>query len=258
MHMRMSLRAALLAAMLWVTRTAAAQSTAAEHIALGDNAHDARKSAEALAHYDAAIKADSTSYEALWKAAREEVDLGEFNPSKEERSQLYASAERHARRAVAVNPSDAEGHFHLARSIGRNALTMGTRDRIKYAKEVRNEALESLKLNPKHPGSLHVMGLWNAEVMRLNGFSRMIAKTFLGGAIFGQASWKEAVRYMEESAEVEPNRLVHHLDLGKIYLDVGDKAKAREQFELVMRGNVTDFNDEHYKQDAETRLRELK
>ena len=257
MHMRMSLRAALLAAMLWVTRTAAAQS-AAEHIALGDNAHDARNSTEALAHYEAAIKTDSTSYEALWKAAREEVDLGEFNSSKEERSRLYASAERHARRAVAVNPNDAEGHFHLARSIGRNALTMGTRDRIKFAKEVRNEALESLKLNPKHPGSLHVMGLWNAEVMRLNGFSRMIAKNFLGGAIFGQASWKEAVRYMEESATVEPNRLVHHLDLGKIYLDVGDKTKAREQFELVMRGTVTDFNDEHYKQDAEGRLRELK
>ena len=49
---------------------------------------------------------------------------------------------------------------------------MGTRDQIKYAGEVREQALEALKFNPKHPGALHVMGVWNAEVMRLNGISR--------------------------------------------------------------------------------------
>lgn len=255
--MRMSIRAVLLTAMLWGTRTAGAQ-TAAEEVALGDKEHATLNVAAALQHYQQAIAADSNSYEALWKAAREAVDLGEFNPSDSARTKLYLDAERYARRAVAVNPGDAEGHFHLARAIGRNALTMGTRDRIKYAKEVRAEALEALRIDPKHPGALHVMGVWNAEVMRLNGFSRMIAKAFLGGAIFGEASWKEAVRYMEESVAAEPGRLVHHLDLGKVYADVGQKDKAREQFELVVRGAPTDYNDPSYKKDAEKRLGELR
>ena len=254
---RMSIRAAALAAMLCVTRTSQAQ-TAAEHVALGDREHAAMRADAALAQYEQAIAADSNDYAAYWKAAREAVDLGEFNPNKDERTRLYQNAERYARRAVTLMPADAEGHFHLARAIGRNALTMGTRDRIKFAKEVRNQALEALKADPKHPGALHVMGVWNAEVMRLNGFSRMIAKNFLGGQIFGQASWKEAVRYMEESAAVEPDRLVHHLDLGKIYADVGDKAKAREQFELVVRGTATEYNDPHYKEEAERRLKELR
>jgi tetratricopeptide (TPR) repeat protein len=257
MSLRMSIRVAVIAAMLSVTRMAAAQS-AAEHVAIGDSLHAAMNVAAALQHYEDAIRADSNDYAAYWKAAREAVDLGEFNESKEERARLYQTAERYARRAVALNPRDAEGHFHLARAIGRNALTMGTRDRIKYAKEVRNHALEALKLDPKHPGALHVMGVWNAEVMRLNGFSRMIAKNFLGGQIFGEASWKEAVRYMEESVAVEPGRLVHHLDLGRIYADVGDKVKAREQLELVVKEPVGEYNDKHYKEQAAQRLAELR
>jgi tetratricopeptide (TPR) repeat protein len=257
MSMRMSIRVAMIAAMLSVTRIVAAQS-AAEHVAIGDREHVAMNVAAALQHYEQALAADSNDYAASWKAAREAVDLGEFNSSKDERTRLYQAAERYARRAVMLNPRDADGHFQLARAIGRNALTMGTRDRIKFAKEVRNHALESLNLDPKHPGALHVMGVWNAEVMRLNGFSRMIAKTFLGGQIFGQASWKEAARYMEESVAAEPNRLVHHLDLGRVYADVGDKAKAREQLELVVNGPISEYNDKNYKVEAERQLKELR
>ena len=257
MIMRLSLRTVVVAAMLAVTRVAGAQS-AAEHVALGDREHAAMNVTAALKHYEAAIAAEPTNYEALWKASREAVDLGEFNDNKDERTKLYADAEQYARRAVQANGSDAEAHFHLARALGKNALTMGTKDRIKYAGIVRSQALEALKLDPNHPGALHVMGVWNAEVMRLNGFSRMIAKNFLGGKIFGEASWNEARRYMEASVAADPNRLTHHLDLGKIYADTDDKAKAREQFELVVRGPATEYNDKHYQQDAERRLRDLR
>ena len=256
----MNMRTAVLAAMLFAAPFASgvAQSAAAEHIAKGDSAREAMQSANALQHYEAAVKADSLNYEALWKASREAVDLGEFNPSKDEQIRLYAVAEQYARRAVAVNSQDAEGHFNLARAIGRNALRMGTRDRIKYAKVVRVEALEALKHSPKHAGALHVMGVWNAEVMRLNGFSRMIAKNFLGGQIFGEASWDNAVRYMEESVQEEPNRIVHRLDLGKVYMDRDMKDKAREQFQTLLNQPDRDANDKSYKRDAEQQLNKLR
>src|SRR5213075_1686948 len=139
----MNMRTAVLAAMLIAPPSgiALAQSSAAEHIARGDSAHAAMQTASALQHYEAAIRADSNNYEALWKASQEAVDLGEFNANRDEQTRLYNLSEQLARRAVAVKPEDAEGHFNLARAIGRNALRMGTRDRIKYAKVVRNEAL---------------------------------------------------------------------------------------------------------------------
>jgi tetratricopeptide (TPR) repeat protein len=202
--------------------------------------------------------ADTNSYDWLVKAASDAVDRGEFNPSDEQRTALYKNAEQYARRAVAANPNDAEGHFELARAIGRNALTMGTRDRIKYAGVVRDEAIAALKLNPNHDGAMHIMGVWNAEVMRLNGFSRMIAKNFLGGQVFNAASWDSAATYLEKAVAVAPNRITHHLDLAAVYADRDLNTKAREQYEWIARATPAEYNDAKYKEEAARRLKELR
>jgi tetratricopeptide (TPR) repeat protein len=237
--------------------TASAQSPA-EHIAIGDSIYALFKPEEALPHYDAAIGPDSSNYEALWKSARSHIDLAEAERDEGRRNRFSRAAESLARRAIRVNPQDAEAHFHLARALGRRALTVGVRDRVKFATEVRAEALEALRLSQDHPGALHVLGVWNAEVMRLNGVSRFVAKNVLGGKVFSEASWARAVSYMERAVAVDPDRIVHRLDLGKIYLDRGDKAKARALFELVTRGRRIDFNDPAFKREAEAELAKLR
>lgn len=252
----MRLRTAALLAICALAPTAGAQ-TAAEQIAAGDREYASLKPAAALPHYEAAIAADAKNYEALWKASRTAVDIGEMDTNAAARKQTYRNAEAYARRAVEANPADAEGHFHLARSLGRTALSLGKRDRVKYAGEVRAHALKALELNPRHPGALHVMGMWNAEIMRLSGLQRFAAKTLLGGKVFSEASWKEAVRYMEASVASEPERIVHRIDLAEVYEDVGDKAKAREQYQRIVRSAVLDAKDPAYKAQAEERLKKL-
>jgi tetratricopeptide (TPR) repeat protein len=237
--------------------TARAQ-TPAEHIAIGDSVYAQFKPDEALKQYEAAIGTDSSNYEALWKAARSEIDLAEAEKDEGRRDRYSVAGEALARRAIKVNQNDAEAHFHLARALGRRALSVGPKDRVKYATAVRDEAMEALRINPNHPGALHVMGVWNAEVMRLNGFERFFAKNLLGGRVFSEASWDKAVSYMERSVAADPDRIVHHLDLGKIYADMGDKAKARAQFEMVVRGRHIDFNDPTYQRQAQAALDKLK
>ena len=245
------------AVLLAVAPALAYGQTAAEHVTLGDRDHEALNLASAVKHYEAALAVDSNYSPALLKAALDAVDLGEFDANTARRDTLYKAAEQFARRAVALNPNDATAHFELARAIGRNAQTMGTRDKIKFAGEVHDQAMEALRLNPKHAGALHVMGVWNAEVMRLNGISRMIAKNFLGGKIFGEASWDNAQKYLEQSVALEPNRIVHRLDLGKVYADREDKAKAREEFDWIAKATPTEYNDRHYKEQAAEELKRL-
>jgi tetratricopeptide (TPR) repeat protein len=240
-----------------VGRIASGQS-AAEHIALGDREHAALNAANALKQYEAALALEPNNSDALIKAANDAVDLGEFNPNVDQRTALYRSGEQYARRAIAANPNDAEAHFQLARAVGRNALTMGARDRVKFAREVRDQALETLRIDPKHSGALHVMGVWNAEVMRLNGLSRMIARNFLGGQVFAEANWDNAQRYLEQAVALDPNRIAHRLDLAAVYADRNQKAKAIEQYEWIGRAPVTDFNDPNYKADAARRLTALR
>lgn len=257
----MSIRYLAVTVVTLMCATAASAQTAAEHIAAGDKATVELNATEALADYRAAIAADSSSEQAYWKASRELVDLGEYEPDKDKQKEYYGEAEKLAKRAVELNPTDPEGHFSVARAVGRVALSVGKKERVRYAKEVRTEALETLRLDSAHAGANHVMGRWNAEIMRLSGFSRFMAKNFLGGDVFGTASWAEAVRYMERAVALDPNRITHHLDLAEVYRDrnkPGDLDKAREQFQAVIDGPITDYNDHHYKQEAQDELAKLK
>lgn len=198
------------------------------------------------------------TYDDLWRAAMVAVDEGEFEKNAVTRTALYAKATGYARRAVVLNPGDAEGHFHLARALGRTALSLGPRERVKYGIEVRDHALLALRSTPRHPGALHVMGVWNAEVMRLNGFSRAVAKTFLGGQVFNTASWPEAVRYLELAVQIEPDRLVHRLDMARIYRDIGRLDDARAAYRAALNCANMDANDAMYRQQAGDELRRMR
>lgn len=201
---------------------------------------------------------EPSTYLELWQAAAAAVDQGEFEKNEATRSALYAKATGYARRAVALNPGDPEGHFHLSRALGRTALALGPRDRVKYGIEVRDEALAALKLAPRHPGALHVMGVWNAEIMRLSGISRAVARAFLGGQVFSTASWNEAVRYLELAVEIEPSRLVHRLDLARIYRDTDRPNDAKAAYRAAIAAPASDVNDAVYRQQAIDELKKLR
>ncbi|HEU5184599.1 MAG TPA: hypothetical protein VFU01_08520 [Gemmatimonadaceae bacterium] len=228
------------------------------HLAAGDSAYTALQPAAALAHYEAAIARDSTDYEALWKASRSLADLAEYEGDKVKRAEMYRRAEDLARRAVTVKSNDAEAHFHLARALGRVALSHGPKDRVKYGKAVREEAIEALRLDPDHPGALHVMGMWHAEVRRLPRIARFFARSFLGGQILSSAEWSEAVRLLSRAVEVDPHRLAHHLDLARIYRDIDQRDQARVHYQHVIDGQPTDYNDAHYKREAAEEIARLK
>ena len=239
-----------------VASTPLQAQTAAEHIVLGDRDRAAMNAEGALRHYQAAIQVDADNAEALWRAAGEAIDLGEFNDAG--RDSLYRLGEQYARRAVQADPKSSMAHFALAKAIGRRALSLGARERVKFAGEVRKEAMEALALDSTNAGALHVMGRWHANIMRLSGVSRFLAKNLLGGRVFNEANWKDAVSYLERAAALEPERIVHRLELASVYADTNNKAKAREQYQVALQLNPRDYNDTHYKQLAERQLQELR
>jgi tetratricopeptide (TPR) repeat protein len=243
-----------------VIESAALPPDPAAEIAQGVAAFTARQPDLALRHFENALAVDSTSYEANWRAALALITLGNETPDSvksPERDSLFARAERDARRAVAADSLGADGHFLLARALGQTALTKGKKERIRLAGEVRHEALRAIELDPRHDGAYHVLGRWNAEVMRLSGFSRFFARSFLGGDIFGQASWDAAISNLQQAVQLDSTRITHRLDLARVYVDRKRYTDARNQLGAVETLPVRDFDDPRLKQDAAALLQKI-
>jgi tetratricopeptide (TPR) repeat protein len=225
----------------------------ADHIALGIAATEAHDLRIALQHFQAALDQDSSNYEANWRAALTLGILGDLfprAPKSAERDSLYAQAERYAQRAVAADPAGADGHFALSASVGRASLNLSNEAKVRRAAVIRNEALRALAINPRHDGAYHILGRWNAEIMRLSRISRFLAKNFLGAGVFNQASWTKAVYYMEKAVQLDPGRIQHHLALADIYADRKRFRDAEVQLRLVDSLPEREAVDSNYKRQA--------
>jgi tetratricopeptide (TPR) repeat protein len=251
----------LAAAALALTALPALAQDLPGHLAAGDAARCQRNAEEALAHYRAALALDSMSYDALWRASQVLVDMGKQLPNAQRasRDSLYAEGLALAQRAVNVNAQGADGHFMVAVATGRVALTKGARERVRFAGVVRESALRAIELNPRHAGAMHVMGRWNAEIERLPGVTKFFAKTFLGAAIFNQASWENAFTYYDQAIALEPDNIYHHLDMAEALVDADRQQDAIPHLERVAQLPLgCDPMDATYQQQAAQLLERLR
>jgi tetratricopeptide (TPR) repeat protein len=254
------MRALPIAAALALAAGPLAAQTIAEHIAAGDSARCQRDPHAALAQFQEALALDSLNYEANWKAARELTDIGKLMPDslKKQRDTVYADALALAQRAVRVDSNGADGHYMVAVAVGRVALTKGPRERVRSARLVRDEALRAIALDSLHDGALHVMGRWNAEIMRLPGLTKFFAKTFLGAGIFNRASWDSAVIYFNDAIRINPTNIYHHLDLAEALVDAHHPEEARPHLEIVAQLPLgCDAGDPVYKEEAAALLEKI-
>ena len=247
-------RSLLLAACLAVPAGLPAQ---VDPIAAGIAANGLHDFMAARSHFETALRHDAHSYEASWRLALVLIDIAKQTPDRLKspaRDSLYLAAEIYAHRAVAAKPDGAEGHFALANAVGRGALSKGTKERIRRASVVRNEAMRTIEIDPHHDGAWHILGRWNAEVMRLSAIEKFFARTFLGAAVFSAASWDEAERDLRLAVLYGPNRIVHRFDLAEILVSRKEWTAAKQELDAVLALPTTDVSDTSYKRQARDRM----
>lgn len=255
------MRASTTLIMLCLVGPLAAQGTVAEHIARGDSLRAALSSAAALRHFQEALALDSTSYEANWKAAREIADVAkqlQGDSLSTRRDSLYTLGRAYAERAIRADSTQADGHFALALVLGRLSLTKGSKERIKYAKIIYDEALRATQIDSLHDGADHILGQWNAEVKRLSGFQRFFAKALFGGGFMDKASWEDAVKYLARAVRLNPQHVYHRLALAAVYVDLDSIPQATRELEAIATLPTTDPMDPQYRSWAAEALADLK
>jgi len=231
------------------------------HIALGDSAGLMHPDVQ-LRHYQAALAADSLRYEANWKAARAIADVakqiqGNADSLKQRRDSLYAVGRVYAERAIRADSTKADGHYVLAMVLGRLSRTKGSKERVRYAKIIYDEATRAVQIDSTHDNAHHVLGAWNAEVKRLSGFQRFFAKALYGGGFMDKATWDDAVRQLQTAVRLRPDHIYHRLELAEVYIDLGKYSLARVQLQAIAALPPVDVLDPQYKEDAAALFKDI-
>jgi tetratricopeptide (TPR) repeat protein len=79
-------------------------------------------------------------------------------------------------------------------------------------------------------------------------------------AIYGKlpdASNEKAINCFKKAITLQPGRAIHHLELGRAYLALGEKQKAREEFNTGLALPSTDKDDDDNKGRARATLEKL-
>ena len=234
----------------------------AGHLAVGDSVGLMHPDVQ-LRHYQAALAEDSTRYDANWKAAQAIANVakqiqGNADSLKNRRDSLYAVGRVYAERAIRADSTGADGHYVLAMVLGRLSRTKSSKERVRYAKIIYDEAMRAVELNPNHDNAHHVLGAWNAEVKRLSGIQRFFAKTLYGGGFMGKANWDDAVQHLERAVSIDPQHVYHRLELAEVYVDLGRYSEAREQLLVIPTLPNTDVQDAENKVEAAALLEDIK
>ena len=190
----------------------------------------------ALTRFAAILARDTLDPEANWRAAIALNDVAlplTRKVDRPRRDSLLARGQEDARRAVRLAPSDASSLFALGLLLGNTALTKGNKERVRMATEIHSLALRAIAADSTHDGALHLLGRWNYEIMKLSGFERFIAKSILGGAVFGQASWGEARHDLERAVALDPTRIYHRLDLARVLAARNEAAAAQSELRRI-------------------------
>ena len=210
----------------------AANPEAGQLITQGDAEVAAMHAPEALALYDQAAKADPDNVEILLRISQQCSNLISQAKSPTEALDYAKRSLDEAKQAVALAPDNPKAHLALAVAYGRITDFEDNRTKVEDSRYVKAEADKTLELNPKEDFAYHVLGRWNYAVATLNPVLKLVARFVYGG--MPDASLEEAVRDYKKAIDLAPQRVIHHHELARAYVAMGQMDNARKEWETEL------------------------
>jgi tetratricopeptide (TPR) repeat protein len=217
---------AILAAFAVITSAHADSSEDIAKLMAEGDAYDAvLDNKNALDAYLQAEKLGATGAETLYRIARQYALLMNDTTSESAQHDLAETALAYAKRAIAADPKSAKAQLSAAVCYGRLAPYVGTKQKVEFSRLIKEHADLAMQLDPMDSYAWHILGVWNYELAKMGPFMRGVVKVVYGG--IPPASNEEAVRLLRKAAAMAPDRVSHHVELGRAYLALGMKKEAR-------------------------------
>ena len=186
--------------------------------------------AAALVRYDSLARFSPDSAEVFWRLARVNICVGDISP-RDQREEIYRSAELWARRSIAANPALAAGHTWLAAALGDIAMFEGSKTKVRLCNEIKGELDRALALDSTDDVAYSILGSFYLALGRVSWIERQLAAIFLGSLPDG--GYEEAEAALQHAIRLAPTAIRHWFELGMVYDAEGKTGDALTAFQQV-------------------------
>lgn len=195
-------------------------------IAKGDQFDKRLQAKEALEEYLPANKLEPDNVHLLVCIARQYRHLMSDTSSKKEKLRLGSISLEFAERAATLAPNNAEAQLSPAISYGKMLPYMGSKDQVNASPLIKAAVDRTLQLDPTNDNAWHILGRWNRVLADISALKRTLAKAFYGD--LPVTTNEAAEKCLLKAIAIKPNRLMHYIELGRIYAQMGRKEEARK------------------------------
>jgi tetratricopeptide (TPR) repeat protein len=238
-----------------LTNAVSADETADELMEKGKVYEQKFQAKQALPFYLAAEKLDPQNCHILVRIARQYRYMMTDASAKEEKLRLGHIALEYSTRAAAAGPQDCDAQLATAITLGKMLPFMPTKEQVDASPKIKTSVDTALRLDPNNDTAWHILGRWNRVLADVNTVKRALAKMIYGGLPKG--SNEEAERDMKKALALNPNRLMHYIELGRIYAQMGRKDDARQYINKGLAMPDAEKDDPETKQRGRETLQKL-
>lgn len=213
-----------------------------------DALHNASEYNSELAELEKLVMEYPDEVEVLWRVAQVHFDIADQTEDEEVHKAHFYPGFEAADKAVKLDPQSAKANHWYAVLIGKIGILEGTKQKIINSYEVEKFGLKALEIDPNYDGTLHLMGQWHFKLADLSWVERTVAKIVYETP--PQASFEEAAEFFLKAIEAKPDEVRHYLWLGKTYLKLKDKEKAKEYLQKTIKMTPLDDGDRLMQKEA--------
>ena len=224
----------------------------------GDEFYKKFDNVNAALNYEKAYYLEPDNYEILLKVTSAYNDAGEEHVELRERDQ----AEKYIDKAVHYAeifykrfPDSADVYCYLALSYGNVAMFRGSKEKIKLAHVVKDNATKSLQMKSNQFVPYVILGIYHREIANLSFFERLFANTFLGDVPDG--SFEESIEMFNKALKILPSTIVPTYQLAKTYRYMGEEEKEKEMLQKVITYKIKNFRDKFAIEKSKRRLQKF-
>jgi tetratricopeptide (TPR) repeat protein len=245
-----------IAALLLTTGAVLHAEPADELIVKGDVFYAKLQAVEALRFYLPAEKLEPNNVRLLVRISREYRHLMSDATKPEEKLRLGGIAVDYAKRAAALGPNDSEAQLAVAIRYGKLQPLEGSRERFEAVRLIKDAADKAIKLDPRSDLGWHVLGRWHMGLAEVSALQRALAQVVYGK--LPESTYEDAVRCFEKAIVYNPNRLMHYIELGRVYARMGRVDDARSFITKGLAMRDTEKDDPETKRQGQDLLAKLR